>query len=43
MQQIVRTENATADGLERRVIEIVQALVIERGGRPRGPVSEAGQ
>jgi len=43
MRQAVRTEKATVDAIERRVLEIVRALVIERGGRPRGPVSEAGQ
>ena len=39
MQQAVRTEKAAADALERRVLEIVRALVIELGGRPRGPVT----
>ena len=39
MQQAVRTEQAAADALERCVLEIVRALVVELGDRPRGSVT----
>ena len=39
MQQAVRTEKAAADALDRRVLEVVRVLVIELGGRARGPVT----
>ncbi|MGH7356071.1 MAG: AMP-binding protein, partial [Candidatus Rokuibacteriota bacterium] len=39
MREITLSERAGPDVLERRVLEIVEALVLELGGRPRGPVT----